>query len=185
MNNLCHTRSSGFIRRGKGLGFSAIFFLVLGLASAFGEVAQEAKVTRIVNDVKLLGGNAAARPATLSEAVRPGSGVRTGADSRAELTFQDLSITRLGANTVFSFNSAGRTVDLGGGAVLVEAPPSSAAIHVNTAAFSAAVSGGTGLVEFHTGGISKIMILEGQGNITPKNDPNNGFVIPAGEMATL
>ncbi len=145
--------------------------------------AEEAQVTRIIKDVNVLGANKAARAALLNDHVGPGTGVRTGADSRAELTFSDLSITRLGENTVFSFNATGRTVQLGSGAVLVEAPPSAAAIHVNTAAFSAAVSGGTGMIEFHLGGVSKILILEGQGEIAP----NGGvvFILPAGEMVTM
>jgi ferric-dicitrate binding protein FerR (iron transport regulator) len=139
MKNSVHFRFGGLFQ-----GSLSLAFLLVGLGSwhpAFAENVQEARVTRIVKDVKLVGGNAAARPAVVSDQVRPGNGVRTGTDSRAELTFSDLSITRLGANTVFSFNGAGRTVDLGGGAVLVEAPPNSAAIHVNTAAFSAAISG--------------------------------------------
>ncbi len=162
----------------------ALFWLGgVALHPAFAASDQEAHVTRIIKDVNVLGANKAARPAVLNDHVGPGTGVRTGADSRAELTFSDLSITRLGENTVFSFNGAGRTVQLGSGAVLVEAPPNSAAIHVNTAAFSAAVSGGTALIEFHLGGISKILILEGQGDIAP----NGGlvFILPAGEMVTM
>src|ERR1700757_890616 len=145
---------------------------VLAALAAFGTVgshttqaasSQEAQVTRIIKDVNVLGANKAARPAVLNDHIGPGTGVRTGADSRAELTFNDLSITRLGENTVFSFNGAARTVQLGSGAVLVEAPPNSPAVHVNTPAFSAGISGGTGMIEFHLGGLSKIVILEGQG----------------------
>ena len=167
------------------MSLALVLACLVGCNPAFAENAQEARVTRIVKDVKIVGGNAAARAAALSDQVRPGNGVRTGTDSRAELTFQDLSITRLGANTVFSFNGAGRTVDLGGGAVLVEAPPNSAAIHVNTAAFSAAISGGTGLIEFHPSGISKVMVLEGEGGVTPTGHNGEVITVPAGQMITL
>lgn len=183
MKNSAHFRFGGFFRESIGISLALVLAGVVGTHSLFAETAQEARVTRIVKDVKLVGG-AAARPAVLSDQIRPGSGVRTGADSRAELTFSDLSITRLGANTVFSFNGTGRTVDLGAGAILVEAPPNSAAIHVNTAAFSAAISGGTGLIEFHPNGISKVMIMEGQGDVTSGHG-GEVITIPAGQMITL
>src|SRR4051812_36433130 len=71
---------------------------------------RDARVTQIVHDVRVLPSRAAARPASLNETVRQGTGVRTGSDSRAELTFGDLSLTRLGANTVFSFDQGAREV---------------------------------------------------------------------------
>lgn len=183
--NSDQSKFSGFSRRSSAISVAVVLACVVALNPAFAENAQEARVTRIVKDVQLVGGNAAARPATLSDQIRPGNGVRTGTDSRAELTFSDLSITRLGANTVFSFNGAGRTVDLGGGAILVEAPPNSAAIHVNTAAFSAAISGGTGLIEFHPNGISKVMVMEGQGDVKSNGHGGEVITVPAGEMITL
>ena len=64
---------------------------------------KEARVTEIVREVRLMMSNAATRPAALNENLREGTAVRTGNDSRAELTFLDQSLTRLGANTVFSF----------------------------------------------------------------------------------
>src|SRR5437763_1828033 len=70
---------------------------------ATGQQLQQARVTQVVNDVKLLPNQAAPRPAALNDEVKQGTAVRTGSDSRPELTFSDLTITRLGANTVFSF----------------------------------------------------------------------------------
>ena len=65
---------------------------------------KEARVTQVVKDVKLLPQQAAPRPATLRDLVREGTAVRTGTQSRSELTFNDLTITRLaGANTIQSF----------------------------------------------------------------------------------
>ena len=51
---------------------------------------QEARVTQVVNDVKLLLEQAAPRPAAVSDLVRRGNAVRTGTQSRSELTFADL-----------------------------------------------------------------------------------------------
>jgi len=63
---------------------------------------EEARVTQVVNDVKLLLEQAAPRPAAVSDLVRRGTAVRAGTQSRSELTFADLTITPLGANTIFS-----------------------------------------------------------------------------------
>ena len=74
---------------------------------------QEARVTQILNDVKLLLEQAAPRPTAVSDLVRYGTAVRTGAQSRSELTFADLTITRLGANTIFSFKEGTREMNPG------------------------------------------------------------------------
>jgi hypothetical protein len=83
---------------------------------------KEARVTQVVNDVKLLLQQAAPRPAAVSDLVRYGTAVRTGTPSRSELTFTDLIITRLGANTIFSFNEGTREMNLIDGAILFQVP---------------------------------------------------------------
>ncbi|MEP6811000.1 MAG: hypothetical protein ABI992_12215, partial [Chthoniobacterales bacterium] len=60
---------------------------------------QKGRVTQVIRDVKILPGEAAARPAAVNDEVVPGTAVRTGVESRTELTFADLTIARLGANT--------------------------------------------------------------------------------------
>src|SRR6185437_14089627 len=99
--------------------------------------------------VKLLSGQAEARPATTNDTVRGNTAVRTGVDSRAELTFGDLTIARLGANTIFSFNESSRTVDLGNGAILLRVPKNSGGAKIQTAAVTAAITGTTVIVEYH------------------------------------
>jgi len=50
---------------------------------------QEAQVTQVVQDVKVVPSNAAPRPATVNDTVRQGTAVQTGTQSRSELTFKD------------------------------------------------------------------------------------------------
>src|SRR5438105_11633895 len=85
-------------------------YVVVGIGLLFGsnhyvfaEEFEQARVTQVINDVKLLPNQAAPRPAAVNDEVKQGTAVRTGADSRTELTFANLTITRLGANTVFTF----------------------------------------------------------------------------------
>ncbi|MEO6872162.1 MAG: hypothetical protein ABI233_08080, partial [Chthoniobacterales bacterium] len=87
--------------------------LILGavaLAPAAGAATtlKQARVSQVVKDVNLLPNQAAPHPARVSDEVRDGTAVRTGTESRAELTFTDQTLARLGANTIFSFNEGTR-----------------------------------------------------------------------------
>jgi hypothetical protein len=137
----------------------ALCFAWAGVASAapFGE----AQITQIIRDVQVLPTQATPRPAAVKENVGNGSAVRTGGESRAELTFRDLTITRLGANTIFSFNEGTRNLELGGGAILLHVPKDSGGAKITTAAVTAAITGTTVLEEYHRDTYIKFVVLEG------------------------
>ena len=105
----------------------------------------------------------APRPAAVNDKLISGTAVRTGVESRVELTFADLTITRLGANTIFSFSRGARELELTNGAILLEVPPNKAPVKVNTSAVTVGVTGGTAL--FATGPPMKFMVLEGMGTV--------------------
>jgi hypothetical protein len=109
----------------------------------------EARVTRIIREVLLLPEQAAPHPAALQDMVRGGTAIRTGVDSRTELTFPDQTLARLGANTVFSFSGGTRALDLGGGAMLLQVPKGAGGAKILTAAVTAAITGTTVLIEYH------------------------------------
>src|SRR5436305_15199325 len=94
-------------------------WLPSGIAAA---ELEEAQVTQVIQDVKVVPGNAAARPAAVNETIRQGSAVQTGVQSRSELTFKDQTITRLGEKTSFSVGQGPRTMDLGSGQFLLYGP---------------------------------------------------------------
>src|SRR5437667_8678719 len=83
---------------------------------------QEAKVTQVVQDVKVVPSGSAARAVTVNETVRQGNAVQTGTQSRSELTFKDETITRLGEKTIFNVGKEGRTIDMGNGQFLLYVP---------------------------------------------------------------
>ncbi len=126
---------------------------------------QQGRITQVIRDVKILSEQTAARPAAVNDEVVAGTAVRTGVESRTELTFADLTIARLGANTIFTFDQGSRTIDLGGGAVLVRVPKNSGGAKVNTAAVTAAITGTTMLAEYHANEIYKFVMLEGTATI--------------------
>jgi hypothetical protein len=119
----------------------------------------------VIKDVRLLATNAAPRPASVNDDVRQGTAVRTGADSRAELTFSDLTITRIGQNTVFSFKGGSREVTLDSGAILLQVPKGAEAAKIRTAAVTASITGGTALMNANSGYPTKLYIMEGAGEL--------------------
>lgn len=172
-------------KTGTGCVLFCFFTFVHFSAGADTAELRTAHVSQIINDVKLLPGQAAARPAVVNDSVSAGTAVRTGVESRTELTFTDLTITRLGANTVFSFNGGAREVDLGSGAILVQVPRNGAEVKIRTAAVTAAITGGTALFESNKALPAKLLMLEGIGRFYPNGHPEDAAIVHGGEMAMM
>jgi hypothetical protein len=143
---------------------------------------KEARVTRIIRDVKVLPSDSAARPASLNETVRDNSGVRTGDESRSELTFVDLTITRLGANTIFSFGRAGRDAAMETGSMLLRVPKDSGGATIRTSAVTVGITGTTVILEGNRAGRSKLMVLEGAAKLQLTKHPKESKRVLAGQM---
>ena len=105
------------------------------------EELKEAKVTQVIQDVKLLPSNAAPKPATVNDDVRQGTAVQTGVQSRSELTFKDKTITRLGEKTIFSVGEGGRTIELSSGQFLLYVPKKAGGAKVKAGTVTAAITG--------------------------------------------
>jgi hypothetical protein len=121
---------------------SLAFALANGLPNqAIADELKEAKVTQIIQDVRVLASNALPRPAAVNDDVRQGTAVQTGVQSRSELTFKDQTITRLGENTIFSVGEGSRTIDLGSGQFLLYVPKKAGGTKVKAGSVTAAITG--------------------------------------------
>ncbi|MEP6821620.1 MAG: FecR domain-containing protein, partial [Chthoniobacterales bacterium] len=89
---------------------------------------------------------AAARPARQGSLVQDENVVRTGAQSRAELEFTDLTLARLGANSIFSFDAQARAITCNQGSALFAKPSNSGKVEVRAGAITAAITGSTGFI---------------------------------------
>ncbi len=168
------------------VGIAAIGLILFALpAVSPAAELKEARVSQVVKDVKLLPAQAAPRPAAVSDEVRDGTAVRTGVDSRAELTFTDQTMARLGANTIFSFREGTRNLELGGGAMLLRVPKDAGGAQINTAAVTAAITGTTVLLEYHSNAFIKFIVLEGTGRMFRKDRPGESVLVHAGQMAIV
>jgi hypothetical protein len=156
--------------------------LIAPAGSTIAAPRREAHVTQIIKDVRLLPAQGAARPAVVNDNVRSGTAVRTGVDSRTELTFTDQTLARLGANTIFSFNEATRNLDLSRGAMLLSVPQGSGGQQISTAIVTAAITGGTGLLDYTPGNYIKFIVLEGIGRMFLKGHLGESVLIYPGQM---
>jgi hypothetical protein len=148
----------------------------------------ESTVTEIVKEVNLLPPGAAnPAPAKLNALVKAPERVRTGAESRTELTASDRTITRIGANTVFAFETSGRVINLERGSILFHSPKGAGGGTIKSGGASAAILGTTLLVAATENGGFKVIVLEGRAQITLPNGRRSNldegqmvFVLPAG-----
>lgn len=142
--------------------------------------SQEATITQVVKDVQLLPPQATVRPAVVNDRVGEGCRVLTGADSRAELIFEDQTVARLSASSIFGFKGV-RNLDLGDGAVLLQVPRSVKGAKITASGVSAAVTGITGMFESHPG-VYKFLVLEGTGRVYRRNHLGDSVLVRAGQM---
>ena len=148
---------------------------------------KQSKFTQVVNDVQVIGTDQNATPALVDGVFKVPDILRTGPNSRAELTADDQTITRVGANTVFSFDPANRTIDLQKGSVLFHSPQGRGGGTVQTGSATASVLGTTIVVSTTPDGGFKVLVLEGSAEVKFLNgisqQLNAGqmtFVLPGG-----
>ena len=150
-------------RMNLGKRISALLVLFTSCSMAAMEF-KEAEITTLKNMVEHDPGTGAA-PAKVNEKILEKSKVSTAAASMAELTFADTSITRMGANTQFSFQSKERLVKLEQGTVLVHTPPGNGGAVVEAGGVTGAVSGTTFMASRDNSGNVMFVLLEGQGGL--------------------
>jgi hypothetical protein len=133
--------------RPRGLSLIAMTTLLGAAAVAPGADLSQAVVRQKVNVVTLAPSlTAAAHPASEGTVIHDENVVRTGTESRAELQFTDLTLARLGSNSIFSFDAKARVMNFQQGAVLFSKPTNSGAIQLRSGAISGAITGTTGFI---------------------------------------
>jgi len=157
----------------------------IGYAIAANPPKKEARVTQIIRDVQLQPVGATPRPAVQDDQVNENTGVRTGDESRSELTFEDLTITRLGANTIFSFNKAGRSGALESGSILLRVPKNSGGAEFRTRAVTVGITGTTVILESTRIGNANLIVLEGDARLRLVKYPKEFKNVRAGQMLNV
>lgn len=135
--------------------------------SAFTEIIHEANVVTASNKT--------GTPARTNALFKAPDLVRTGQESRVELTAKDQTITRVGASTTFTFAKGGRDILLKQGGVLFHAPAGAGGGAIKYHGSSAAVLGTTVIGEVLPDRRFKVLDLEGRVKV----------ILASGEFVTL
>src|SRR5438477_6367304 len=128
----------------------ALYCTVVVQQYAAGPLTSD-EVTKIINRVSLMESAKGDRPAVLRDAIKDDLGLQTGARSRSELLFQDNTLTRVGAETFFSFKTGTRDLTLEKGSMLLQVPKGLGGAKIHTAAVTAAITGTTIMMEYKPG----------------------------------
>ncbi|HZF01365.1 MAG TPA: FecR family protein [Methylomirabilota bacterium] len=142
---------------------------------------KQAKFTQIVNDVKIISAeDKSFEPAVVNGLFKMPDLIRTGSASRAELVADDDTVTRVGGNTIFSFDKANRTIDLQQGSLLFHSPHGKGGGTIHTASATASVLGTTLIVSVSPNGAVKVLDLEGKVEVRLKNGHRQ--ILKSGQM---
>jgi hypothetical protein len=143
--------------------------------------ASQARITRVTNHVQLVRPMTAARSASINGIIAGDTIVRTGISSGAELTFPDETVVRLAANTSFSFKNGTHDLNLGEGAVLVQAPKSANGVKIHAATVAASITETTAMMEYHPG-VCKFLVLEGTGRLYRPGHLGDSVLVGPGQL---
>lgn len=169
--------------------FSIVLLLALPLA-LHAATLESAKVTVAVNKVLIAPPEQTPKPASVGDVLAGKASLETGQGSRAELIFNDQSIARVGANSVFSFSRGTRELELNQGVIFMQVPKNAGGATIQTAAVTAAITGTTIAIEYspktgNSPGAVKILVLEGTLRVYLKSRPGESMLLEAGQMITL
>jgi ferric-dicitrate binding protein FerR (iron transport regulator) len=127
---------------------------------------KQSKVTQVVNDVQIISAtDQTKKNVSVNDVFTMPDILRTGPSSRAELVAEDDTVTRVGANTIFSFDPASRTIDLQQGSLLFHSPHGKGGGTIHTGSATASVLGSTLIVSATPNGGFKVISLEDQAEI--------------------
>jgi hypothetical protein len=162
----------------------SIFALIATTSFLHAAPLTQSTFTEVIRDVSVIAATTRqAQPAAVNSVFKLPDLVRTGLESRAELTAADKTITRVGANTVFSFESATRTMNLEKGSLLFHSPKGRGGGTIKSGGASAAVLGTTLIIAATDNGGFKVIVLEGKAFVTLPG--GRSVTIPAGKMVYI
>jgi hypothetical protein len=144
-----------------------------------------AEVTKIINRVSVIEPAKGDRPAALRDVIKDDLGLQTGARSRSELLFQDNTLTRVGAETFFSFKTGTRDMTLEKGSMLLQVPKGLGGAKIHTAAVTAAITGTTIMMEYSPGKYLKVLVLEGSLRLSRNGSFGDSVVLHPGKMVIM
>src|SRR5436305_15155738 len=172
------------LRTRSALAASAFYFGVCVQQSVASPLTS-AEVTKIINRVSVIEPAKGDRPAVVRDIIKDDRGLQTAARSRSELLFQDNTLTRIGAETFFSFKTGTRDMTLEKGSMLLQVPKGLGGAKIHTAAVTAAITGTTIMMEYSPGKYLKVLVLEGSLRLSRNGSFGDSVVLHPGKMVIM
>jgi hypothetical protein len=163
------------------VGFCSVFSTHQSIAGPL----TSAEVTKVINRVSVIDPARGTHPAGLRDVIKDNLALQTGARSRSELLFQDNTLTRIGAETFFSFKTGTRDMTLEKGSMLLQVPKGLGGAQIHTAAVTAAITGTTIMMEYSPGQYIKVLVLEGSLRLSRNGSFGNSLVLRPGKMVIM
>ena len=163
------------------VGFCCVFSTHQSIAGPL----TSAEVTKIINRVSVIDPAKGTHPAVLRDVIKDNLALQTGARSRSELLFQDNTLTRIGAETFFSFKTGTRDMTLEKGSMLLQVPKGLGGATIHTAAVTAAITGTTIMIEYSPGQYIKVLVLEGSLRLSRNGSFGDSLVLHPGKMVIM
>ena len=165
----------------RTLSITAALFATL-CARLVASPLEEAKLSRVVNEVTLAAPPAKPRRAVEQQVMRAGDALRVGPRSRTELLFPDQTLARLGAETELALRGGSRELTLARGTLLLEVPGFRGGARVRLGSLIAVAGAATILVEHLPAQSVKIVVLAGDLRVCVAGFLGDSIVIPPGKM---
>ena len=161
------------------------FYCVFSTNQSIAGPLTSAEVTKIINRVSVVDPAKGGHPAMLRDVIKDDLALQTGPKSRSELLFQDNTLTRIGAETFFSFKTGTRDMTLEKGSMLLQVPKGLGGAKIYTAAVTAAITGTTIMMEYSPGQYLKVLVLEGSLRLSRNGSFGNSLVLRPGKMVIM
>lgn len=101
------------------------------------------------------------------------------------MLFQDKTLTRLGAETFFSFKAGTRDLSLDRGTMLLQVPKGCGGARIRTASVTASITGTTIMIEHLPAKHLKVLVLEGSLRLSPNGRFGEAMQLTAGKMVIM
>ncbi len=145
---------------------------------------DKATITKVVKKVDIVQVPSLRRsPANINDVFQAPNLIQTGRKSQAQLTFPDGTLARVGSNTVCSFESAMRQINLEQGSILFNSKTGRGGGRIVTAAATASVLGTTIIVATTPDGGFKLLVIEGTAKVVFSDNTQN--ILSAGQMTFI
>src|SRR3982075_4392405 len=144
-----------------------------------------AQITKIIKRVRVIDPTKGGHPAIVRDVIKDDLGLQTGEKSRSELLFQDNTLTRIGAETFFSFKTGTRDMTLEKGSMLLQVPKGLGGAKIHTAAVTAAITGTTIMMEYIPRRFIKVLVLEGSLRLYRDGTFGDSLVLTPGKMVIM